>query len=216
MIPDLHAYYLPASVFANLILFIILTRRQGKKIGARVVYEAWLWTGGRFTPVPIKPGQIELKWERPDGSKTAFALPEEWRIPVGERGSVWLINATNGDLYKPTVPDATEFTELGPEDLVVKDGKVNWTAETAVFRPNFEVRALHPNNDYLRTVIDDKREQKWMRALAAEETKANMKKLVLMAIAGLVIFLVVKNGGFGGNKESVINLFGTLRVLAGW
>lgn len=53
-------------------------------------------SGRTIIPKPLKMGQKEFHWTRPDKSEAAFPLKDETANPYGKRGTCWIVDDSTG------------------------------------------------------------------------------------------------------------------------
>lgn len=156
------------------------------------VRELNIWDGRGLIPVKLKPGQVSHVWERPDGIKVAFECSEEWGIPKGRRGMVWIGHGLTGQFLRWNM----ERKEWEPKPVDANGQPV----PGKFLAVEFNAKPVFPDGRWHANAIEDTRERKWWTEQKAAESAAGVGKKALLiggAVLVFVFFILPKLTGGG-------------------
>jgi hypothetical protein len=164
----------------------------------------FIYTGGGFIPIPLKFGQRNVVWTRPDKSSVAFTLTDEWSMAFGWLGRCWIGNGQTGQFMKWVANEkrwlAVTPQTAGNDEAIRALGAdpVKNLVDGALMRIDFDHEPVFPDGNWHASAIQDTRERKWFdeqRGGIGAGKAVPWVVVGIMLIAALFILPKVMGGG---------------------
>lgn len=194
-----------AIILCMILVGIIAWIRSRAGSGGR---QLKIWDGRIFIPVPLKPGQTQYLWKRPDNTSCLFQLDPAFGHPEGRRGMIWFGNGATGQFLKwvanekrwTAVAKPTKVNNGAATALLAKtvDGDEPDRVDGMLMRIDFNHDAVFPDGNWHANAIQDTRERKWFEAQASVAEAPGKSRNMLLIGLGVLAALIFLPKLFGG------------------